>query len=260
MNTKVPEMTRHLRLQLLEMSRVSQRAVDYSIKAYKVGIPELCANVRDSSPEINILHREVTQIAQDLLLTELPRGSDTRFALSAVLICDALRALHAQAVKIAANSMRLSENGRTPGHTGLNRMGGVVNLMMRLCIIALFEEDAAHAETVLNAHGVERLFASSFDDWSTNVDQPLRPQVACELEITRCLRQMATETYEIAGAILFWLNGTDDRLVSDIDEEKIATHAVPAKQGEGVTHLPDWMAAFRAEVDACLADSSNRQL
>ena len=134
-----------LRLQLLDMSRVSQRAVDYSIKAYKLDSPEFCANVRDSTYEVNILHREITEIARDLLLMELPLESDARFALSAVLICDALHSVHAQAVKIAANSARLLENGRMPGWAGLTRMGEEVNCLMRLCIIAVFDEKVAHA-------------------------------------------------------------------------------------------------------------------
>ena len=218
MKTKIREKTRHLRVQLLDMSRVSQRAVDYSIKAYRVGGSEFGTHVCDSSPEINTLHRKITEISRELLLMEPPRGSDMRFALSAGLICDALRALHAQAAKIAANSMRLSENGPIPGCADLDRMGDVVNLMMRLCIIALFDEEAALAETVLCNHGVEPLFSLSFDGWYANVDQPLRPQVGCELAIARGLRQMATETYEIAGAVVFWLEGTDDEPFSDIDQ------------------------------------------
>ena len=110
--TGIHQYLQTLRLKLLDMSRVSQRAVDYSIKAYKLDSPEFRASVRDNTYEVHILHREITEIARDLMLMELPLESDVRFALSAVLICDALHSGHAQAVKIAANSRRLLEDGR----------------------------------------------------------------------------------------------------------------------------------------------------
>jgi hypothetical protein len=74
------------------------------------------------------------------------------------------------------------------------------------------------------------------------------------LAITRGLRQIARETYEIAGAIVFWLDGTDKGSVSDIDREQLTIQTVPAKEGERVTRVSDWMQAFLADIDACFAD------
>ena len=251
--TDIHQYIQTLRLRLLDMSRVSQRAVDYSIKAYKLDSPEFRANVNDSTCEVSILHREITEIARDLLLMELPLESDARFALSAVLICDALHSVHAQAVKVAANSVRLLENGRMPGWEGLTRMGEEVNCLMRLCIIAVFDEEVAHAETVLGNRGVERLFESDFYDWYRNVDQRLRAQASHELAITKGLSQMAKETYEIADAVVFWLKGPDSGSAPHIDREP-TIHTVPAREVEGGTHSPDGMQVFLDEIDACFAD------
>jgi phosphate uptake regulator len=251
--TDIHPYIRTLRLQLLDMSRVSQRAVDYSIKAYTLDSPELCASVRDSTHEVNILHREVTEIARDLLLMELPLESDVRFALSAVLICDALHSGHEQAVNIAANSSRLLEHGRTPEWSGLTRMGEAVNCLTRLCIIALFDEEIVHAETVLRNRGVERVFESTFYDWYRNADQRLRAQASYELAITKSLSQMAKETYEIADAIVLWLVGPGGGSTSHFDREHPTIYAMPARKLEGVTGNPDGLQAFFAEIDACFA-------
>ena len=251
----IQQYIQNLRLQLLDMSRVVQRAVDYSIKAYKLGSPEFCSSVRDSTHEVDILHREITEIARDLLLMELPRESDVRFALSAVLICEAFHSIHAQAVKIAANDMRLLEDRCAVGCAGLTRMGEMVNCLMRLCIIALFDEEAAHAETVLRNHGVERIFELPFYDESTRMDQRLRAQAGYELAITKSLRQITKETCEIADAIVFWLKGPHSAAVSDIDREQLTIHTVPAKEVESETPNPDGMQASLAEFDACFADS-----
>jgi phosphate uptake regulator len=201
-----------------------------------------------------MLHGEITEIASDLMVMELPLESDVRFALSAVLICDALHSVHAQAVKIAANSARLSENGHTSGCADLTRMGEVVNCLMRLCIIALFDEEVAHAETVLSNRGVERLFESVFYDWYRNVDQRLRTQASHELAIIKGLSQMAKETYEIADAIVFRLKVPDSGSTPHIDREQPSIHPVPAREVEGVTRDPDGMQAFLAEIDTCFAD------
>jgi phosphate uptake regulator len=252
--TDIHQYLQTLRLKLLDMSRVSQRAADCSIKAYKLDSPEFRASVRDNTYEVNILHREITEIAEDLMLMELPLESDVRFALSAVLICDAFHSIHAQAVKIAAKSARLLENGHTPGCAGLSRMGDVVNCLMRLCIIALFDEKVAHAETVLSNRGVERLFESIFYDWYRNVDQRLRTLASDELAITKSLSQIAKETYEIADAIVFSLKGPDSEPTPHIDREQPTIHPVPAREVEGVTSDPDGMQAFLAEIDTCFAD------
>lgn len=252
--TDVHQSVQTLRLKLLLMSRVSQRAVDYSIKAYRWGGPEFCANVRDSTDEVDTLFREITEIAPKLPVMELPLESDVRFALSALPICDALRSVHAQAVKVAANSARLLDDGHILGCAALTRMGEVVNCLMRLCITALFDEMVAHAETVLRNRGVERLFESAFFDWYRNVDQQLRTQAGQELEIITGLSQIAKETYEIAAAIVFSLKGPDSGSTSHIDREQPAIHTVPAKEIEEVTRVPDGMQAFLAEIDACFAD------
>lgn len=242
--TDIHQHIQAVRLQLLDMSRLSQRAVDYSIKAYKLDSPEFRASVRDNTYEVNILHREISEIARDLMLMELPLESDVRFALSAVLICDAFHSIHAQAVKIAANSARLFENGHAPGCARLTRMGDIVNCLMRLCIIALFDEEVAHAETVLSNRGVERLFESVFYDWYRNDDQRLRTLTSHELAITKGLSQIAKETYEIADAIVFSLKGPDSEPTPHIDREQPTIHPVPAREVEGVNSRPRWNASF----------------
>ena len=114
-------------------------------------------------------------------------------------------------------------------------MGEVVNCLMRLCIIALFDKEVAHAEAVLRNRGVERLFESAFYDWYRDVDQRLRTQASHELAITKGLSQMAKETYEIADAIVFLLKGLDSGSTSRIDREQPTIHTMPAREVEGLT-------------------------
>jgi phosphate uptake regulator len=73
--------------------------------------------VPDDSYEIKILHREITEIAQDLLLAELSWKSSLRFIFSSELICNALQAMHSHAVEIAAKVFSHHRTNRSEWHS-----------------------------------------------------------------------------------------------------------------------------------------------
>ena len=226
-----------LRLQLLDMSRVSQRIVDYSIKSYQLGRLDFCAQMRFAADEISVLRCEITEISDGLLSAELPGGPDARFVLSAVRICDALHAVYTQAVEVAANSKRLLANRRLPVCAGLTSMGEVVNCLMRLCIIALFDEEVLHADTVLRSREIDHLSVSIVDRY-TKVHHRLRAQADYEFAIATGLTQMVKEIYVIANAVVFWLEGTDRDWFSDASRERGTIRAVPARGIQGIASRP----------------------
>jgi phosphate uptake regulator len=203
MNTH--EYSQILRLHLLEMARGTQRGVDYATKAYRLGSPEFCSLVRDCTDEIDVLHREITELVRDLLGLELPGESNLRSILASERIANAMRVMHGQAVEIAANSMRIVENGGGLGCAELTTMGDLVNSLVRLSIVALFEEDVEHAELVRRSSGIGRIFGSTFYDWYRTIDHSARAQAEFERAITKHLGHITLQTYEVAGAILFWL-------------------------------------------------------
>ena len=222
MNTQ--EYSQILRLHLLDMARETQRGVDYAIKAYKLGNPEFCTIVRECTYDIGVLHREITGLARDLLAMELPGESNLRYILASERIANAMRVVHAQAVEIAANSMRIVENGGGLGCAELATMGDLVNSLVRLSVVALFEEDVEHAELARRSSGVGRLFESTFYDWYRTIDHRARAQAEFERAITKQLGYIALQTYEVAGAIVFWLDDSVGASATDIDERTLASH------------------------------------
>ncbi len=195
-----------LRLHLLDMARETQTGVDYATKAYKLGNPEFCSIVRDCTYDIDVLHREITELVRDLLAMELPGESNLRYILASERIANAMRVMHGQAVEIAANSMRIVENGGGLGCAELTTMGDLVNSLVRLSVVALFEEDVEHAEMVRRCSGIGRIFGSTFYDWYRTIDHSARAQAEFERAITKHLGHIALQTYEVAGAIVFWLD------------------------------------------------------
>ena len=243
-----------LRLHLLDMARGTQRGVDYAIKAYTLGNSAFCANVRDDSHEIKILHREITEIAQNLLLTELSWKSSLRFIFSSERICNSLQAVHSHAVEIAANSMRLLENGRKSGYADLATMGDIVNSLLRLCVVALFEEEIEHAETVLRTGEIERLFETTFYDWYRDLDHGTRTQACYERAITKHLGQIAHQAYEIAVAIVFWLKDSDLGSRSPASKKQSVLYDPTAEMGNQKASF-DGTRSFLLNVDTCFADA-----
>jgi hypothetical protein len=76
-------------------------------------------------------------------------------------------------------------------------MGQMVNGSMRLCIVALFQRDAEHAETALRHQEALRL-----------LEPPsIASQGELEQAVARSLGEVVKQTHEIADAIIFWLEG-----------------------------------------------------
>lgn len=198
-----------LRLRLLDMARLVQRCVDSSIKTYQFGIREFYADAQDTPYEINIIRREITANVRRLLSMELPSEPDLRLVLSTARLCNSLHALHRWALKVAENSSDLLATGETPGCDALMKMSDLVNGLMGLCIVALFEYKSEHAKSVLDDKSVEHLYEDVLHICYRNIAQDRRVQAPYELAIAKNLNQMAFHIHEIAESIVFWLDNTD---------------------------------------------------
>lgn len=203
-----------LRIHILDMARLCQRGVDYSIKAYQLGCAECSFRAQVDTYDIDILHREVLDISRELMLMGISELRAIRCIMSADRICNALKAIHVHGADIASSSMRLVESCRLIGCKNLVSMGDFVNGLVRLCVVALLDEETQHAETVLRKDGIEREFQKEFFEWFRALDRCESTQAGCEIAIAKSLSQMARELQEVANAILFWLNDPEQVLAS----------------------------------------------
>jgi hypothetical protein len=203
-----------LRLHLLEMSRVSQRTIDYSTKADKLGRSELCMYFRDARRESNDCHREIARLSQQLLAMEQISMSDRIFIRSAERIANCLREACFRARGVFRSTMLLGQDSRFLECAKFTQMSDAVNGLMRLCIVALFKKEIRHAKTVLHSYCRE---------WRELSEHPLRSETAMELaiarditrDITRDMDEIANQVHEMASAIVFWLEAIDSARESD---------------------------------------------
>jgi hypothetical protein len=86
-------------------------------------------------------------------------------------------------------------------------MGQLVNGSMRLCVVALFDKNAAHAKTVLRRQEAVRLRELTSIALHPHIDRWAGAQGDFERSVIRNLGEVAKQAHEIADAILFWLEG-----------------------------------------------------
>lgn len=203
--SEIHQFRQTLRFHMLAMCRLSQRCVDYSIKALQMGRPAFCANVFENTYEMNVRHHDAMEIAQDLLLTGLSSDSDLRFASASMRICDVLQAVYITTSEIAEASSLLLKEDEEIDCAELTAMGDLANRLMRLCTVALFEEEIEHAEAALRMKTGERLVATSFYLWYRRISLKSPSIAECALSITDRLDQLIFHVHEMARAIVFWL-------------------------------------------------------
>lgn len=202
--SEIHRCTQALRLHLLDMCRMSQKCVDYSIKALLNGRHDFSTILLDSAYEMNLLRNDTKEIARDLMLTGSLSESDIRFVLASMRISDALQTTQKEAFEIAETSLLL-QNGEEIDCADLTTMGDLANRLMRLCTVAIFEEEVAHAQVVLRTVAGKRLVATTACIRYLQVDR--RTQAALVLSIAERLDELMRQMQEMARAIVFWIEG-----------------------------------------------------
>ena len=197
-----------LRLQLLDMARVCQRAVDYSVKSITLGTPDFCTHAASSEYEVRQLNHDIKELCQELLATQLLVDSEIRFTLSAAHISEALRLICSETITVTKTMLPVLENGGVIGCSRLTRMADVVNALMRLCVVALGNEEAEHAKTVIETHGMIAAHEQSLHHWP-EVDNPrFVAETTVGRMVTKSFWEMAKQLHHMAIAIVFWLEGS----------------------------------------------------
>jgi len=210
-----------LRAQLLCMSRLSQRALDYSIKGYELGSLDFCRHVRSVEHKLGEHHRQIKYLCRQVTTSRSSASCDIRFALAASRIDTALNKTYGTAVQMAQNTILFLKAGSLNKCIALNRFGRLVNSLMRLCIVALFERESNYAETVIHSQELWRRCELIFDRPLSDVDQETETMESYVLITAQVLGVVAKQAHEMADAILFWLSDCESSFTSDEEGEDI---------------------------------------
>jgi hypothetical protein len=88
-------------------------------------------------------------------------------------------------------------------------MAQIVNCLVGLCTVALFEEEVQHARRVLKNDDFRRCFLSVLCQAHDDAGQQNEAHNTFELAIAKSLARIAEQAHEMADAIASWLEETD---------------------------------------------------
>jgi phosphate transport system protein len=194
-----------LRSKLISMTRLTQRTVDYAIKAMQLGRPELCRVVHNSKDEMSAIRCWIATHGGKLLETRIPGDAKSRFACAGLRISGALEVAYNAAIEIVQQIETRFATGWIPVSAELEDAGQFVNSLLRLCVLSLLSRDVRHAKAVLNNAGAGHDLDLSVYLTHHHLAQRTKAQVRFELAIIQCLEGIAGQTCEIADSIILWL-------------------------------------------------------
>ncbi len=197
------------RSHLLRMTRLAQRAVDYSIKAYELGSYELCHIVRNTEEELRKLQLNIGDRGRLLRADGRPVDTESTAASCALRLYSSLQVTYFAAAEIAQNTLLLLESGRKTQPTSRMATANFVNRLVRLYTVALFDEEIQHARMILQVNETHPRFDLLLNRRVEELTYRNDIDAGFELVITHCLAQIVEQAHEIADTIMQWLDGKD---------------------------------------------------
>ena len=219
LGVNLPRIHFHLQLaelkdKLLAMAALSQQALESSVDAYLQRDEGICQYVRENETAINAAHREVDDMAYDLLAKEQPMAIDLRFILAVIKINGDLERIGDQAMSIAVRTLDLRDEDRVDLPVDIGGMGNYAAVMIRSSIQSLLDGDAYVAESVREMDDeIDRMNRVAQTDLVRVIQE--KPEIARQalhaIIVARNLERIADPATNIATDVIFWIRGADLR-------------------------------------------------
>jgi phosphate transport system protein len=203
-----------LRTRLLRMGGLAEQAVDRACQAYIDRDLTRCHLVLEGETQINLIEREIDELAFDLLAMQQPMAVDLRFILAVTKINSDLERVGDQAVNIAERVMDMVELPKVELPVDIARMAAAASAMVRRALEAFVEGKAELAQAVLEMDNVvDRMKDEAFITLVKAMNE--RPETTRQaldaLLIARNLERVADHATNIAEDVIFWVRGADVR-------------------------------------------------
>jgi phosphate uptake regulator len=196
---------------LLRMARLSQRTVDYAIKAYELKSIEACRLVHQAQHDLCELQLRFGDQGSTLNVANDFFDENAPPACFALRLYGALLVTVTAATEIAQNTLLILESDRESESSisSYKEVENFINGLVRLYTVALFNREIQHSRAILNALSGHLWLASTLDLDQIVIARRAGSVARFELSIVRCLGQIAEQACEIADVITMWLGGQD---------------------------------------------------
>jgi phosphate transport system protein len=211
----------HFQLQLAElkdkilaMAALAQQAVEASVDAYLQRDAGLCQYVANNETAINTAHRDLDEMAYDLLAKEQPMAIDLRFILAVIKINGDLERIGDQSMNIARRTHDVLDLPEVTLPVDFFAMGEYASRMIRTALQSLLEGDAFVADAVrLMDDEIDRMNRLAQADLLARIQRHPEEtsQALNAIMISRNLERIADHATNIATDVIFWVRGADVR-------------------------------------------------
>ena len=214
MRTRFQQGLDELKVKLLRMGGMAEQAVERATEAYRRRDLKLCQAVLEGERAINMVEREIDELALDLLAMQQPMATDLRFIMAVMKINADLERVGDQAVNIAQRVMDMATLPPVELPVDMPRMAATSAGMVRRALESFVEAKPAIAEAVLKMDDVvdrmdDEIFVRMVE--KMHADPSVTRQALDALLVARNLERVADHATNIAEDVIFWVSGADVR-------------------------------------------------
>lgn len=214
MRTRFHQSLDELKEKLLRMGGMAEQAVDRATEAYRRRDVALCRRVLEDEQAINVMEREIDELALDLLAMQQPMAIDLRFIIAVVKINADLERVGDQAVNVVQRVLELAKLPEADLAVDIPKVAEVASKMVRTALESFIYARPDVAESVLKLDDtLDELNAQTYHAMmAMMVKSPeLTPQALNTLLISRNLERVGDHATNIAEDVIFWVRGADVR-------------------------------------------------
>src|ERR1700752_2055299 len=237
MRTRFQQGLDDLRQKLLRMGGLAEQAVDRARQAYVDRDLNRCHLVLEGETQINLIEREIDELAFDLLAMQQPMAVDLRFILAVTKINSDLERVGDQAVNIAERVMDMVELPTADLPVDIARMGTAVSAMVRRALESFIEGKVELAQAVLEMDNViDRMRDEAFIQLVKTMNE--RPEFVRQaldaLLVARNLERVADHATNIAEDVIFWVAGSAVLHNVHPDDSETPASVQPTSKASGI--------------------------
>ena len=138
-----------LKMTILQMATLAEKALEKSIKALLERDDGLAKEVLDGDREIDLLEVEVDRHSLRLLALDQPMARDLRFIIGNLRIAIELERIGDQAVNIAQRALALNSRPPLPRNLAMEELGDTALDMLRTVISSFVNQESGHCHGCL---------------------------------------------------------------------------------------------------------------
>ena len=212
MDTRFRNELEQLKISILQMAALTERALQQAVRALLERNEELADEVIDGDQVINLIEVDVDRDCLRLLALEQPMARDLRFTVGCLRIAGELERIADLAVNIAERARFLSSRPPLPPNPSLEKLAHITVEMYSKVVTSFVNEDSLLAREVCmmddTADEYNVAVLKHLLDYMVN-ETPAVERSVHTIIVSRCFERAADQVTNIAESVIFINEGVN---------------------------------------------------